>query len=212
MAARTPSHCFEAAIEAVPHRRQVPHAGASCSPTATWPTGPSRGGCPTLEDLPDHRARASPPEPNHIEEDGTEVFWPYLRDDETLARPWAPPGLPGLEHRIGGLEKADGSGNVSYDGANHERMTQLRAAKVAGIADDIPPTEVDDEDGAAGAGASGGVRPTGPSPPACSGSGPGAIKVAHAHLVHLNPFPADLGDVLQPLQAGAGARGQPRAS
>ncbi len=76
------------------------------------------------------------------------MFWPYVRDEQTLARPWAPPGVPGLEHRIGGLEKSDGPGNVSYDGANHERMTRLRAAKIAGIAADIPPTEVDDEEGA----------------------------------------------------------------
>jgi 2-oxoglutarate ferredoxin oxidoreductase subunit alpha len=72
--------------------------------------------------------------PNHVDEDGTETFWPYIRDAETLARPWAPPGLPGLEHRIGGLEKADGSGNVSYDGVNHERMVHLRRDKIAGIA------------------------------------------------------------------------------
>ena len=74
-------------------------------------------------------------------------FLPYSRDDH-LARPWAIPGTPGLQHRIGGLEKADGTGNISYDGANHERMTELRAAKVAGIADEIPPLVVDSEPGA----------------------------------------------------------------
>ena len=100
------------------------------------------------------------------------MFWPYLRDPETLARPWAPPGLAGLEHRIGGLEKSDGAGNVAYDGANHERMTRLRAAKIAGIAADIPPTEVDDEDGRRGPGHRLGIdlrghrrrRPAGPGP------------------------------------------------
>ena len=70
------------------------------------------------------------------------MFWPYLRDPDTLARPWALPGTPGLMHRIGGIEKEDGTGNISYDPANHERMVRLRAAKVAGIAADIPPVEV----------------------------------------------------------------------
>ena len=73
---------------------------------------------------------------------------PYLRDPETLARPWAVPGTPGLEHRIGGLEKADVTGNVSYDPDNHDLMVRLRARKVAGIAADIPELEVDDPDGA----------------------------------------------------------------
>ena len=72
----------------------------------------------------------------------TNGFEPYLRDEATLARPWALPGTPGLEHRIGGLEKEDGSGNVSYDPDNHEQMVHLRAEKVARIAADIPPTEI----------------------------------------------------------------------
>ena len=79
--------------------------------------------------------------------DGSGEFWPYLRDPETLARPWAVPGTAGLEHRIGGLEKADGSGGISYSPENHEHMTRLRAAKIDGIARDIPPLEVDDPDG-----------------------------------------------------------------
>ncbi len=90
-------------------------------------------------------------ETNHTEDDGTPAFWPYVRDEETLARPWAVPGTPGLEHRIGALEKQDGSGNVSYDPVNHERMVHLRAAKVAGIAKDIPLLEVDDPGGVGGA-------------------------------------------------------------
>src|SRR5207249_5380065 len=76
------------------------------------------------------------------------AFMPYLRDPETLARPWALPGTPGLEHRIGGLEKADVTGNVSYDPDNHDYMVRIRAQKVAGIAGDIPKLEVDHEDGA----------------------------------------------------------------
>ena len=126
-------------------------------------------------------------------DDGTEVFWPFLRDPETLARPWAPPGLAGLEHRIGGLEKADGSGSVAYDGATHEHMSRLRAAKIAGIAADIPPT---DEEGARvlviGWGSTYGAIAAGVQRVRARGH-----KVAQAHLVHLNPFPADLGDVLK---------------
>src|SRR6185503_6351984 len=79
--------------------------------------------------------------PNHTDADGNPEFWPYLRDPVTLARPLALPGTPGLMHRIGGIEKADGSGNISYEPENHEKMVRLRAAKVAGIARDIPPVE-----------------------------------------------------------------------
>ena len=95
-----------------------------------------RRACPTCR-------CSSRPNPNH---DG--VFWPYLRDPETLARPWAIPGTPGLMHRIGGIEKQDGTGNVNYDPENHEHMVHLRAEKVARIASDIPGVEVDDPDGA----------------------------------------------------------------
>ena len=88
-----------------------------------------------------------------------------MRDPETLARPWAIPGTPGLEHRIGGLEKADGTGAISYDPDNHDRMMRLRAAKVAGIAADIPELEVDDPDGDATCSCSAGARPTARSAP-----------------------------------------------
>src|SRR4029079_14585299 len=80
-------------------------------------------------------------------------FWPYLRDERTLARPWAVPGTPGLEHRIGGLEKGEGHGNISYDPANHDFMVRTRAAQVARIAQDIPPMEVDDPGADSGGGA-----------------------------------------------------------
>ncbi len=117
-------------------------------------------------------------------------------------RPWPGPGpspaRPGLEHRIGGLEKQDGSGNVSYDPANHEHMVHLRAAKVAGIARDIPPVEVDDPGGIGAApvlvlgwGSTFGAIAAGVRRLRARG-----LSVAHAHLVHLNPFPANLGDVL----------------
>ena len=120
-------------------------------------------GVPALGRLPGQRLRAladpgdrrtsrtcgssSPPGPNHTLDDGTEVFWPYKRDPQTLARPWAIPGTPGLEHRIGGIEKQDGTGNISYDPANHDFMVRTRQAKIDGI--QVPDLEVDDPAGAA---------------------------------------------------------------
>jgi 2-oxoglutarate ferredoxin oxidoreductase subunit alpha len=124
-----------------------------------------------------------------------EPFLPYARD-EFLARPWAVPGTPGLQHRIGGLEKADGTGNISYDAANHARMTELRAAKVAGISRDIPPLAVDSEPGARllvlGWGSSEGAIRAGVRRARIAGH-----TVACAHLRHLNPLPANTGDVLR---------------
>ena len=121
-----------------------------------------------------------------------------MRDPETLARPWAVPGTPGLEHRIGGIEKADGTGEISYDPDNHDTMVRLRQAKVDGIAASIPPLEVDDPSGdGAGAGARLGldVRPDRRGLP--PGPGAPAVEVAQAHLRHLNPFPSNLGEVLR---------------
>jgi 2-oxoglutarate ferredoxin oxidoreductase subunit alpha len=123
-----------------------------------------------------------------------EPFLPYARD-EMLARPWAIPGTPGLQHRIGGLEKADRSGNVSYDGANHELMTKLRADKVAGIARELPPLEVDGDADAdllvLGWGSSEGAIRAGARRARDTGH-----KVASAHLRHLNPLPPNTGEVL----------------
>jgi 2-oxoglutarate ferredoxin oxidoreductase subunit alpha len=122
-------------------------------------------------------------------------FEPYSRN-ERLARPWAIPGTPGLQHRIGGLEKAHGSGNISYDGANHERMTELRAAKVAAIADEIPPLLVDSEPGAEllvlGWGSTEGAIRAGVRRAREAGH-----KVATAQLRYLNPLPSNTGDVLR---------------
>ncbi len=194
IAAKTPSHCFDATLEAVriavKYRTPVMllSDGYLANGTEPWKL-------PDLESLPEIDPGFATG-PNHVEEDGTEDFWPYLRDEDTLARPWAPPGLAGLEHRIGGLEKSDGPGNVAYDGANHEHMTRLRAAKVAGIAADIPPTDVDHEEGAEilviGWGSTYGAIAAGVQRVRARG-----LKVDQAHLVHLNPFPADLGDVLK---------------
>ncbi len=189
VAPRTPSHCFTMVIEAVrialKYRTPVflLSDGYLANGTEPWLL-------PDVERLPDIGV-AFADGPNH----GSE-FWPYLRDPETLARPWAIPGTPGLEHRIGGIEKEDGTGNISYDPANHDTMTRLRAAKVAGIAKDIPLTEVDDQDGAEvlvlGWGSTYGSIAAAVQRVRARG-----LAVAQAHLTHLNPFPPDLGAVLR---------------
>jgi 2-oxoglutarate ferredoxin oxidoreductase subunit alpha len=126
-----------------------------------------------------------------------EEFAPYRRDEDTLARPWAIPGTPGLEHRIGGLEKGDGHGNISYDPANHEKMTRLRAAKVERIADSLPPLEVEDPSGAAKVLVVGWGSTYGPIGAAVRNVRKAGFNVAQLHLRHLNPFPKDLGDILK---------------
>ncbi|MFQ5877974.1 MAG: 2-oxoacid:acceptor oxidoreductase subunit alpha [Acidobacteriota bacterium] len=122
-------------------------------------------------------------------------FMPYRRDAETLARPWAIPGTPGLEHRVGGLEKEDGSGNVSYDPLNHEKMVRLRAEKIARIADDIPEaTVVGNGSGkvlVVGWGSTHGAIAS-----AVEGFQRRGAPVSALHFRHLNPFPRNLGDVL----------------
>jgi 2-oxoglutarate ferredoxin oxidoreductase subunit alpha len=125
-----------------------------------------------------------------------ERFLPYKRDPETLARPWAVPGTPGLEHRIGGLEKEDVTGAISYDAENHDLMIRLRAQKVANIATDIPELEVDDADGDARTLVLGWGSTYGPIGAAVRRVRRDGHKVARAHLHHLNPFPRNTGDVL----------------
>lgn len=144
---------------------------------------------PAVEKLPEIPVRfASQP---NVGED----FWPYLRDETTLARPWAIPGTPGLEHRIGGLEKADGSGNISYDPDNHNLMTLLRQAKIKAIEEDIDPLEWDGDDDARvlvlGWGSTYGAIGA-----ACRRLRLRGLKVARAHLKHLNPFPKNTGELL----------------
>ncbi|MBA2295903.1 MAG: 2-oxoglutarate ferredoxin oxidoreductase subunit alpha, partial [Actinobacteria bacterium] len=128
---------------------------------------------------------------------GAEPFEPYRRDPVTLARPWAIPGTAGLEHRIGGLEKADVTGAISYDPANHDRMVRLRAQKIAGIAADIPELEVDDPDGSARLLVVGWGSTYGPIGAAVRRVRNRGLEVAHAHLHHLNPFPRNTGEVLR---------------
>jgi 2-oxoglutarate ferredoxin oxidoreductase subunit alpha len=124
-----------------------------------------------------------------------EDYWPFLRNEQTLARSWAIPGTPGLEHRIGGLEKADGSGNISYDPDNHQLMTLLRQAKIKAIEEDIDPLEWDGDENAKvlvlGWGSTYGAIGA-----ACRRLRSRGKSVARAHLKHLNPFPKNTGEVL----------------
>jgi len=195
VAAYSPAHCFTAALEAarIATKYRTPvfllTDGYLANGTEPWQL-------PELADLPDlHVAFAEGF--NHTKTDGTPDFWPFLRDPETLARPWAIPGTPDLMHRIGGIEKSDGSGNISYDPANHQRMCELRAAKVAGIARDIPPLEVDDPDGDAQLLVLGWGSSWGPIRAAVRRARQGGAKVAQAHFTYLNPFPANTADVVR---------------
>ncbi|MFM9589555.1 2-oxoacid:acceptor oxidoreductase subunit alpha [Streptomyces scabiei] len=191
VAARTPADCFDAAIEAariaVTYRTPVflLSDGYLANGSEPWRI-------PAADELPDLRVRFAEG-PNHTLDDGTEVFWPYKRDPETLARPWAIPGTPGLEHRIGGIEKQDGTGNISYDPANHDLMVRTRQAKIDGI--DVPDIEVDDPHGAdtlvLGWGST-----YGPISAAVRQLRTAGEPIAQAHLRHLNPFPGNLGEVL----------------
>jgi 2-oxoglutarate ferredoxin oxidoreductase subunit alpha len=189
VAAATPGGCFQAAIEAariaVKYRTPV-----FLLSDAYLANGSEPWLIPDVSRLPDISVEFAD-QPNH---EG--AFMPYLRDAETLARPWAIPGTPGLEHRIGGLEKADGTGNVSYDPDNHDYMVRIRARKVAGIAADIPELEVDD-DGGADVLVLGWGGTYGPIAAAVRRVRKDGGKVAHAHLMHLNPFPRNTGEVLR---------------
>ena len=194
VAAHSPAQCFDAAIEAcrlaLKYRTPVMllSDGYLANGTEPWLL-------PDVDSLPAIDVEFATA-PNAKNEDGEDVFWPYLRDPVTLARPWAIPGTPGLEHRVGGIEKQDGTGNISYDPDNHAHMVQIRADKVTVIADDIPLTSVTGAEDAdlllLGWGSTWGAITS-----ACRRAESAGHKVAHAHLTHLNPFPKDLGDVLR---------------
>jgi 2-oxoglutarate ferredoxin oxidoreductase subunit alpha len=190
IAPRSPGDCFDAAVEAariaLTYRTPVMllSDGYLANGAEPWAV-------PDVDSLPELRVDFATA-PNG--DDGE--FLPYLRDPETLARAWAVPGTAGLQHRIGGLEKADRTGNISYDPANHDFMTRTRQAKVDGIAATIPPTDVDDPDGEARVAVIGWGSTYGPIGAACRQIRGSGRKVAQIHLRHLNPFPADLGEVL----------------
>jgi 2-oxoglutarate/2-oxoacid ferredoxin oxidoreductase subunit alpha len=189
IAASTPGDCFYAAIEAtrIALKYRTPVFLLS---DAYLANGSEPWLLPDVDELPDISTEFATA-PNR---DGR--FWPYLRDPQTLARQWAVPGTPGLEHRIGGLEKADGTGNVSYDPENHDHMVRLRAQKVAGIAADVPELAVDHQEGAdlLVLGWGGTYGPIGAAVRRVRRAGG---RVAHAHLRYLNPFPRNTGDVLR---------------
>jgi 2-oxoglutarate ferredoxin oxidoreductase subunit alpha len=216
LAPSTPGDCFDTAIEAtriaVKYRTPVIilSDGYLANGSEPWRI-------PDLAELPDLKAqfsfaKATGPGgagsangngsrggnggPNGARGDQN-AFQPFKRDPQTLARPWAIPGTAGLEHRIGGIEKADITGDISYDPDNHDKMVRLRQAKIDGIAADIPPLEVDDPDGDArvlvlGWGSTYGSIGAAVRRVRLEGS-----PVAQAHLRHLSPFPANLGDVLK---------------
>lgn len=187
LAPATPGDCFQMAIEAV--RIAVKYM----TPVLYLSDGYLANGSepwriPEIKDLPEIAVK-------HPRVEG-EKFLPYQRNEITLARPWAIPGTPGLEHRVGGLEKEDVTGNVSYDPANHEKMTRLRAAKIARIAEDIPEIEVNGPDHGevlvVGWGSTYGAITS--AVEKCQRQG---ISVSSIHLRYLNPFPKNLGRLLR---------------
>jgi len=195
VAPRSPVDCFNAAIEAcrIATKYRTPvfllSDGYLANGSEPWEL-------PDVSTLPDLHVDFAT-EPNHTLDDGTQVYWPYKRDPETLARPWAVPGTAGLEHRIGGIEKADGTGNISYDPANHDFMVRTRQAKVDGIARDIEELEVEDPSGEADVLVLGWGSTYGPIGAACRRVRDDGHNIAQAHLRHLNPFPANTGEVLK---------------
>jgi 2-oxoglutarate ferredoxin oxidoreductase subunit alpha len=186
VAASTPGQCFEAAYEAarlaVHYRTPVILLSDLFLANSSEPWRvPDAGALPAIDPA--------------LAEPGAEDFQPYARDEKG-ARPWAVPGTPGPTHRIGGLEKKDVTGDISYDGVNHARMTEIRACKIAGIAAELPPLEVDADDGAEllvlGWGSSRGAIRAAARRVRANGH-----AVAVAHLRHLNPLPTNLGEVLR---------------
>jgi 2-oxoglutarate ferredoxin oxidoreductase subunit alpha len=190
VAPQSPGDCFDAALEAariaVTYRTPVMllSDGMLANGSEPWQI-------PDIDSLPViDPAFADGP-------NSDEDFLPYLRDETTLARPWAIPGTAGLEHRIGGLEKGDGHGNISYDPANHDFMVRTRQAKVDRIADALPPLEVDDPSGSAKVLVLGWGSTYGPIGAGVRRVRKAGYHVAQAHLRHLNPFPKDLGEIIK---------------
>ncbi|MCW2765983.1 MAG: 2-oxoacid:acceptor oxidoreductase subunit alpha [Nocardioides sp.] len=194
VAPQSPGDCFDAAVEAariaITYRTPVLllSDGYLANGSEPWKL-------PDVDDLPVIDP-AFATDRNHTLDNGDEEFWPYLRDPETLARPWAIPGTPGLEHRIGGLEKGEGHGNISYDPANHDFMVRTRQAKIDGIANSLPPLQVDDPSGQAKVLVLGWGSTYGPIGAGVRRVRKAGYHVAQVHLRHLNPFPKDLGEIL----------------
>jgi 2-oxoglutarate ferredoxin oxidoreductase subunit alpha len=195
IAPQTSADCFAAALEAVriatTYRTPVflLSDGYLANGSEPWQV-------PAVDELPSFPVELAS-ETNGVDAKGKAVFHPYVRDEATLARPWAVPGTPGLEHRIGGIEKDATTGNISYDPDNHDLMVRTRAAKVARIADSIGDLEVDDPTGDAKVLVLGWGSTYGPNLAAVRRMRTRGESVAHAHLRHLNPFPANTGEVLR---------------
>jgi len=196
VAPATPADCFDIAMEAV--RIAVKYR----TPVIVLSDGYLANGSepwriPQIADLPRLRDEFSFSNPREWRgTDDQPEFLPFRRNPETLARPWAIPGTPGLEHRIGGIEKADGVGTISYDPDNHDKMVRLRQAKIDGIARDIGPLEVDDPNSDAKVLVLGWGSTFGSIGAAVRRIRMAGGSVAQAHLRHLSPFPANLGEVL----------------
>jgi len=204
VAPQSPGDCFDAAIEAiriaVTYRTPVMllSDGYLANGSEPWRI-PEVASLPSID--PNFATEANHELPPGPDGEAKADFWPYLRDEETLARPWAIPGTPGLEHRIGGLEKGEGHGNISYDPANHDLMVRTRQAKVDRIAESLPPLEVDDPSAKDGQGAKvlviGWGSTYGPIGAGVRRVRKAGYNVAQVHLRHLNPFPKDLGEILK---------------
>ena len=208
VAPRSPADCFDAALEAVriatTYRTPVIllSDGYLANGSEPWLVPGGRGRCPTCR-----------VEFARTQGRGRHRFRPYHRDPETLARPWAPPGTPGLEHRIGGIEKADGTGEISYDPDNHDHMVRLRQAKVDGIADVAAARGRRPDRGRRACWCSAGARRTARSAPAARAVRDDRRAGSRtAHLRHLNPFPANTGDVLRRYRRSLVPGDEPRAS
>ncbi|WP_433797835.1 2-oxoacid:acceptor oxidoreductase subunit alpha [Actinoplanes sp. CA-252034] len=188
IAPRSPSDCFHAALEAarIALTYRTPVILLSDNYVAN---GSEPWLLPSVDELPDLRVSFATAANT---EDGR--FLPYLRDPETMARPWAVPGTPGLEHRIGGLEKADKTGDISYDPANHEFMVRTRQARIDAIP--VPDVDVEDPSEAARVLVLGWGSTYGPIGAACRALRQRGLTIAQAHLRHLSPLPANLGEVL----------------
>jgi 2-oxoglutarate/2-oxoacid ferredoxin oxidoreductase subunit alpha len=185
LAPSSPGDCFWVALEAsrIAIKYMVPviilSDGYLANGAEPWPI-------PAVADLPEIPVSF---------EKNPEGFQPYRRNPDTLARPWAIPGTPGLEHRIGGLEKQDVTGNVNYEPLNHERMVRLRAAKVAAIVQDVPDVvPAGDASGDLLIVAWGSTH--GPITAALKTQRAKGHRIGHVHLRHLNPLPKNLGEVL----------------
>ncbi|MGZ4651881.1 2-oxoacid:acceptor oxidoreductase subunit alpha [Oryzihumus sp.] len=195
VAPQSPGDCFDAAMEAVriatTYRTPVflLSDGYLANGSEPWRI-------PEVGDLPDLTVEFAT-EPNAVDAQGNPKFHPYQRDPETLARPWAVPGTAGLEHRIGGIEKKDVTGEISYDPDNHDHMVRLRQAKVDGVASSIPPLQVDDPTGDADVLVLGWGSTYGPIAAATRLVRNTGATVARAHLRHVNPFPSNTGEVLR---------------